>query len=110
VPGLFSQACQGYRLSSTRQDHAQSNLNQTCRLNVSAHHFARYPYRVFLPPSEPKGITMPVTLATLYEVAPNLSEPDALQVLLLVNLSVEQGYTVNHSLIERIIQRVTLTF
>jgi hypothetical protein len=53
---------------------------------------------------------MPVTLATLYEVAPNLSEPDALQVLLLVNLSQQQGYTVNHSLIERIIQRVTLTF
>lgn len=32
----------------------------------------------------------PATLATLYEVAPNLSEPDALQVLLLVNLSAEQ--------------------
>ena len=53
---------------------------------------------------------MPVTLATLYEVAPHLSEIDAMQVLLLVKLSEEQGYTVNHSLIERIIQRVTLTF
>jgi hypothetical protein len=70
---------------------------------------AGYP-PAFLPPSEPKGATMPVTLATLYEVAPNLSEPDALQVLLLVNLSAEQGYTVSHSLIERIIQRVTFTF
>jgi hypothetical protein len=70
---------------------------------------AGYP-PAFLPPHEPKGTTMPVTLATLYEVAPHLSEIDAMQVLLLVKLSEEQGYTVNHSLIERIIQRVTLTF
>ena len=80
------------------------------KLNRTTQHHKPAFGQVFLPPHEPKGATMPVTLATLYEVAPNLSEPDALQVLLLVNLSAEQGYTVNQSLIERIIQRVTLTF
>ena len=51
-----------------------------------------------------------MNVSIIYEVAPHLSELDAMQVLLLVKLSEEQGYTVNHSLIERIIQRVTLTF
>jgi hypothetical protein len=51
-----------------------------------------------------------MNVSTIYEVAPHLSELDAMQVLLLVKLSEEQGYTVNHSLIERIIQRITLTF
>ena len=48
-----------------------------------------------------------MNIATVYEVAPNLSELDAMQVLLLVKLSEEQGYTINQSLIERIIQRIT---
>lgn len=63
-----------------------------------------------MPVTLAKQPAKPATLATLYEVAPNLSEPDALQVLLLVNLSADQGYTITHSLIERIIERVTLTF
>lgn len=48
-----------------------------------------------------------MNIATVYEVNPNLSELDAMQVLLLVRLSEEQGYTINQSLIERIIQRIT---
>ena len=48
-----------------------------------------------------------MNIATIYEVAPDLSELDAMQVLLLVKLSEEQGYTINQSLIERIIQRIT---
>lgn len=48
-----------------------------------------------------------MNIATVYEVAPHLSELDAVQVLLLVKLSEEQGYTINQSLIERIIQRIT---
>lgn len=47
-----------------------------------------------------------MNLATIYEVSPDLSELDAMQVLLLVNLSAEAGYPVNHALIERIIDRV----
>ena len=47
-----------------------------------------------------------MNLATIYEVAPDLSELDAMQVLLLVNLSAEAGYPVNHAMIERIIDRV----
>ena len=48
-----------------------------------------------------------MNVATIYEVNPNLSELDVMQVLLLVKLSEEQGYTINQSLIERIIQRIT---
>lgn len=47
-----------------------------------------------------------MNIATVYEVNPNLSELDAMQVLLLVNLSAEAGYPVNHALIERIIDRI----
>jgi hypothetical protein len=49
---------------------------------------------------------MSVTLATVYQVAPDLSELDAMQVLLLVNLSEQEGYPITHALIERIIDRV----
>ena len=48
-----------------------------------------------------------MNIATVYEVNPNLSELDALQVLQLLKLSEEQGYPINQSLIERIIQRIT---
>lgn len=48
-----------------------------------------------------------MNIATVYEVNPNLSELDALQVLHLLKLSEEQGYPINQSLIERIIQRIT---
>jgi hypothetical protein len=48
-----------------------------------------------------------MNVSTIYEVNPDLSELDAMQVLLLVKLSEEQGYTINQSLIERIIQRIT---
>jgi hypothetical protein len=47
-----------------------------------------------------------MNLATIYEVAPDLSELDAMQVLLLVNLSEQEGYPITHALIERIIDRV----
>ena len=47
-----------------------------------------------------------MNVSTIYEVNPNLSELDAMQVLLLVNLSAEEGYPVTHALIERIIDRV----
>ena len=47
-----------------------------------------------------------MNVATIYEVNPNLSELDAMQVLLLVNLSAEEGYPITHALIERIIDRV----
>lgn len=47
-----------------------------------------------------------MNLATIYEVAPDLSELDAMQVLLLVNLSEQEGYPITQSLIERIIDRV----
>lgn len=47
-----------------------------------------------------------MNLATIYEVSPDLSELDAMQVLLLVNLSEQEGYPVTHALIERIIDRV----
>ena len=47
-----------------------------------------------------------MNVATIYEVAPNLSELDAMQVLLLVNLSEQEGYPITHALIERIIDRV----
>lgn len=47
-----------------------------------------------------------MNLATIYEVAPDLSELDALQVLHLLKLSEEQGYPINQSLIERIIDRI----
>ncbi len=45
-------------------------------------------------------------VSTIYEVAPHLSELDAMQVLLLVNLSEQEGYPITHALIERIIDRV----
>jgi hypothetical protein len=48
-----------------------------------------------------------MNIATVYEVAPHLSELDAIQVLYMIRLSEEQGYTINQSLIERIIQRIT---
>lgn len=47
-----------------------------------------------------------MNVSTIYEVNPNLSELDAMQVLLLVNLSAEEGYPITHALIERIIDRV----
>lgn len=47
-----------------------------------------------------------MNLATIYEVAPDLSELDAMQVLLLVNLSEQEGYQITHALIERIIDRI----
>jgi len=47
-----------------------------------------------------------MNLATIYEVAPDLSELDAMQVLLLVNLSEQEGYPITHALIERIIDRI----
>jgi len=47
-----------------------------------------------------------MNIATIYEVNPNLSELDAMQVLLLVNLSEQEGYPITHALIERIIDRV----
>ena len=47
-----------------------------------------------------------MNLATIYEVSPDLSELDAMQVLLLVNLSEQEGYQITHALIERIIDRV----
>ena len=47
-----------------------------------------------------------MNVSTIYEVNPDLSELDAMQVLLLVNLSAEAGYPVTHALIERIIDRV----
>lgn len=47
-----------------------------------------------------------MNIATVYEVNPNLSELDALQVLHLLKLSEEQGYPINQSLIERIIDRI----
>jgi hypothetical protein len=47
-----------------------------------------------------------MNVSTIYEVAPDLSELDAMQVLLLVNLSEQEGYPITHALIERIIDRV----
>lgn len=47
-----------------------------------------------------------MNLATIYEVAPDLSELDAMQVLLLVNLSEQEGYPITHALIERIVDRI----
>lgn len=47
-----------------------------------------------------------MNLATIYEVAPDLSELDAMQVLLLVNLSEQEGYQITYALIERIIDRI----
>lgn len=47
-----------------------------------------------------------MNLATIYEVAPDLSELDAVQVLLLVNLSEQEGYQITYALIERIIDRI----
>jgi len=47
-----------------------------------------------------------MNIATIYEVNPNLSELDAMQVLLLVNLSEQEGYPITHALIERIIDRI----
>ena len=47
-----------------------------------------------------------MNVSAIYEVNPNLSELDAMQVLLLVNLSAEEGYPITHTLIERIIDRV----
>lgn len=47
-----------------------------------------------------------MNVSTIYEVNPNLSELDAMQVLLLVNLSEQEGYPITHALIERIIDRV----
>ena len=47
-----------------------------------------------------------MNVSTIYEVNPNLSELDALQVLHLLKLSEEQGYPINQSLIERIIDRI----
>ena len=47
-----------------------------------------------------------MNLATIYEVAPDLSELDAMQVLLLVNLSEQEGYPITYALIERIIDRI----
>ena len=47
-----------------------------------------------------------MNVATIYEVNPDLSELDAMQVLLLVILSEQEGYPITHALIERIIDRV----
>lgn len=47
-----------------------------------------------------------MNLATIYEVAPDLSELDAMQVLLLVNLSEQEGYPITYALIERMIDKV----
>jgi hypothetical protein len=47
-----------------------------------------------------------MNVATIYEVNPDLSELDAMQVLLLVNLSAQEGYPITHALIERIIDRI----
>ena len=47
-----------------------------------------------------------MNVSTIYEVNPDLSELDAMQVLLLVNLSEQEGYPITHALIERIIDRV----
>lgn len=47
-----------------------------------------------------------MNVATIYEVNPDLSELDAMQVLLLVNLSEQEGYPITYALIERIIDRI----
>lgn len=53
---------------------------------------------------------MTINLETLFEVAPDITEQDAYQVLHILQLSEQQGYTINYSLIERIIERVTFPF
>jgi hypothetical protein len=51
-----------------------------------------------------------VSIAVVQEINPDLTEQDAYQVLHLLHLSEQQGYSINHSMIERIIERVIFPF
>jgi hypothetical protein len=57
-----------------------------------------------------KQPSIPVSLAIVQEINPDLTEQDAYQVLHLLHLSQQQGYTINQPMIERIIDRVIFPF
>jgi hypothetical protein len=57
-----------------------------------------------------KQPSIPVSLAIVQEINPDITEQDAYQVLHLLHLSEQQGYSINHSMIERIIDRVIFPF
>ena len=57
-----------------------------------------------------KQQSIPVSLAIVQEINPDITEQDAYQVLHLLQLSEQQGYSINHSMIERIIERVIFPF
>jgi len=57
-----------------------------------------------------KQSSIPVSLSVIQEINQDLTESDAYQVLHLLHLSEQQGYTINQPMIERIIDRVIFPF